>query len=156
MAGIKVVDLTKEHDIPMMAVARGGGGASKYELKDYGVTTIDGITFSFLNPTYEGQSYFGHEISFKEGEKEIHVIVAQEKNGVVVAVNMISDVKIEGDMKTGHLRAYSMIGKEVRKTIDGTYEGRMKNFSKVDDLMGFIKKGDHRSPEFKKSLKRVD
>lgn len=147
---IEVVDISKDHDLPTDAFARIGAGTAKHELKDYGVTTIDGITFSFLNNAYEGRTYFGHEISFTEKGKEIDLIVAQEKNGVVVSLNIFSDITIEGDVKTAHARTYSIVGNKVTKLIDGKYRGEVKKFNKVDDLVGFINKGEHRTAEFER------
>jgi hypothetical protein len=142
---IEVRDITKDVDLPIEGPKHRGNAHTQYQIESYGKAELDGITFSFIRSRVGDRSYIGEGADFKEGGKEFHVFAAEEKNGIVLAVNVISDANDVGDMRTAHLQSYSVVRGRVSKVVDGVYRGKRQKFASFDEMIESIKGGGTRT-----------
>lgn len=142
---MEVRDITKDVDLLIEGPKHRGNAHTQYSIEDYGKTEVDGIAFSFIRSRVGDRSYMGEGADFTEGGKEFHVFAVEEKNGIVLAVNVLSDVKDEGDIRTARLRSYSVVRGRVSKVVDGVYRGKRQKFASFDEMVESIKGGGVRT-----------
>ena len=141
---VEVRDITKDVDLLIEGPKHRADpqSRSKYQIVSHGQAAVDGLTFSFISHRLGDRTLIGNAVDLMEGGKEFHIFAAEEKNGVVLAVNVISDIKDEEDgTRTAHLQSYSFVRGTVSKVVDGVYKGKRQKFASFDEMTESIMGG---------------